>query len=901
MRHYCVISHTHWDREWYQTQEQMRLRLVDLMDNLLDILDCEPEYVFHLDAQTVMLEDYWDVRPEMKEKCCDYIRAGRMLVGPWYVQNEFLLTSGEATVRNLHIGMAQAERYGRCMRVGYAPDQFGLISQLPQILNGVGLDACVFGRGHNIFCVDDQGRLVQRMPPAEFRWQSPDGSEVFAVCMSFWYNNTQRFSANIDKAMELLRWQEEHFKGIAQTDFLLLMNGCDHIEPQNDLMDVLKKMQARLPEGSEIHQDTLESYLSAVRGELKETSLGLHVGEMLQGVNDNTLKDTNSSRIYLKIRNAELQNLLENRLEPLYAVLEMAGLRGCFPKGHLNFLWRMLIRNHAHDSICGCSKDAVHRHMEDRFDRIAELGYGLLERGMELLAAHVRRDGMDMDDYMICVANPLSRPRTECVDVALDVLCADHPKGVRVFDAEGNEVPFVLLGRETLSKRVISPLNLPGFIEVERFRLRLTAKDVPACGALTWRVTTEAMSERMTQPENGSAVLENRFLRAEVDAQGRLTLTNKETGRAWRDALALEDSADTGHSYVSLPLEGDKPIRMGAPLRMEARKDAMRQSLTMDFAFRLPRSLTEDRSARSAETVDCPVRLTLSLDADSRALDVEMQIDNKAKDHRLRAVVRTGLDSDFTQALSPFDVVTHDKREIDTRICNETRHNSGFVSIADGENRMTVENAGVYGYENLQSERGTLALTVLRATGRVWPEEATGAPEDDAWLAPENQCLRAVRIHLALRPGRADEPLDALTFASLAFQNPLLVGGYAVDGRKFLGGRPALQDANIAEFFYPADRYPEAKLPRRFGMLTLEGGAQVTACKLAMDGDAVILRMFNPADSAAQMRLRASFPTRAIQTDLRELADLGELARQDGAFDFELAPKRIATLRLERE
>ena len=122
-----------------------------------------------------------------------------------------------------------------------------------------------------------------------------------------------------------------------------------------------------------------------------------------------------------------------------------------------------------------------------------------------------------------------------------------------------------------------------------------------------------------------------------------------------------------------------------------------------------------------------------------------------------------------------------------------------------------------------------------------------------------------------------------------------------MDGRKSLGDRPALQDANIAEFFYPADRYPEAKLPRRFGMLTLEGGAQVTACKLAMDGDAVILRMFNPADSAAQMRLRASFPTRAIQTDLRELADLGELAQQDGAFDFELAPKRIATLRLERE
>jgi alpha-mannosidase len=190
MKHYCVISHTHWDREWYKTQEQFRLSLIDLIDHLLEILDTQPDYIFHMDAQTIVFEDYWEIKPEMKEKCCQYIKEGRILVGPWYVQNDFYLTSGEATVRNLLLGMDQADKMGKCSLTGYMPDQFGLISQLPQILRGFDINHCVFGRGYDGWYIDDAGNMQKEKRPAEFMWRSPNGSEILAVCMSNWYNNT---------------------------------------------------------------------------------------------------------------------------------------------------------------------------------------------------------------------------------------------------------------------------------------------------------------------------------------------------------------------------------------------------------------------------------------------------------------------------------------------------------------------------------------------------------------------------------------------------------------------------------------------------------------------------------------------------------------------------------------
>lgn len=169
--HLCVISHTHWDREWYMPLELMKIRLVDLIDHCLDILKKEPTYRFHLDAQTVVLEDYLSIRAGSEQELRQYISEGRLLVGPWYLQNDFYLTSGEATVRNLLVGKQVAEHFGRCEKVGYAPDQFGNISQLPQILRNFGIDNFIFGRGYFQGTTDSNGRETLLPLPLEFAWE----------------------------------------------------------------------------------------------------------------------------------------------------------------------------------------------------------------------------------------------------------------------------------------------------------------------------------------------------------------------------------------------------------------------------------------------------------------------------------------------------------------------------------------------------------------------------------------------------------------------------------------------------------------------------------------------------------------------------------------------------------
>lgn len=237
---YCVLSHTHWDREWYQPFEKFRMKFCDLINNLFKILDEYPDYIFHLDAQTIVLEDYLEMYPENEEKLKRYIESGNIIIGPWYVQNDFYLSSGEATVRNLLIGIKVAEKFGKCAKVGYTPDQFGLCSQLPQILKGFDIKYHLFGRGYFLFEKGENG-VEPSKTNINFIWQSPDGSSVNSTMMPFWYNNAQRFSANIDKAICDLKNLKERFADYTKSPYLLLMNGVDHLEAQDDLLPIIDK------------------------------------------------------------------------------------------------------------------------------------------------------------------------------------------------------------------------------------------------------------------------------------------------------------------------------------------------------------------------------------------------------------------------------------------------------------------------------------------------------------------------------------------------------------------------------------------------------------------------------------------------------------------------------------
>lgn len=903
MTHYCVISHTHWDREWYLTQEVFRLKLADLLDNLLDILDAHSKYVFHMDAQTIVLEDYFDIRPENEARCRKYIQEGRLLVGPWYVQNDFLLTSGEATVRNLLLGIKQSKGYGRCMKVGYAPDQFGLISQLPQILHQFDFDVCIFGRGYHNWHIDETGTPKEDIPPAEFRWRAPDGSEVLAICMSYWYNNTQRFSADIDKALALARLQKEQFSGVAQTPYLLCMNGCDHIEPQGDLLEILDAVQKRMDPDEMIYQTTMEEYVSKVKAALDHVHLTEKTGELIEGLDIHVLKDTASSRIYLKTKNAELQNRLERRLEPLYTMLEAAGMRGCYPKGTLDYLWRMLMRNHAHDSICGCSKDAVHNHMVDRFAAIEESAAELEKRGMELLNAHISRSELSGCDYLITVVNTLQKPRTGVLDVRLDVAASDAARGITLYAPDGSVAPYVLLNHKLINRHVTSPINLPSFVPTDQFDLRFLVENVPACGSVTYRVRIDTTSKGQILPEATSMhALENEFLRVEITDDGKINLLHKQSGRWYSDVLSLEDVADTGDSYIFTPLAKDKPIDLHEQkfLAADFLCDTVSQQACLQYEMMLPEGLTSDNSARSTTLVSCPITLNLRLNKKEPFLRVDWDIENHACDHRMRMLVRTGMDIECSTALAPFDLVRHNRSEIDVRLCNESRHNSGLINISDKNAGFAVLNCGVYSYENLQQRPGTLALTVLRSTVSI-THNCNDIPEDDAWQVDENQCCRSIHIQTALYPHNGNMQAADVLHSCDCLQTPFLCASAAVDTRKYLGGRPALQEPAIAELFYQPDRYPTVRLPLQNSILSLPDGVEMTALKKAEDNNGYILRMFST--SSCKQELALSFDSsisHIYKTNLAE-SEMKPLRMSDGVCKLSIAAGEIVTLRLLTE
>ncbi|MED4165056.1 alpha-mannosidase, partial [Halalkalibacterium halodurans] len=123
-----IISHSHWDREWYMPFECHRYYLIQLMDDLLELFATDPNFrSFHMDGQTIMLEDYLNIRPEKEAEVRKYIQDGRLVIGPWYILQDAFLTSAEANVRNLLYGIKDTETFGQKReQIGYFPDTFGI-------------------------------------------------------------------------------------------------------------------------------------------------------------------------------------------------------------------------------------------------------------------------------------------------------------------------------------------------------------------------------------------------------------------------------------------------------------------------------------------------------------------------------------------------------------------------------------------------------------------------------------------------------------------------------------------------------------------------------------------------------------------------------------------------------
>jgi len=364
-----VVPHTHWDREWYERFEGYRARLVPMVSKLLDLLERDSAFrSFTFDGHTIAIEDYLEKRPDDRSRIEALVRAERLLIGPWYVLADNLLVSGESLLRNFQEGLRVAASFGRAMRVGYVADPFGHPAQTPQLLRGFGYSSYVFSRG-----VGDEGERVG----AEFRWQAPSGDRVLATHLVDHYSGGLQLVGDLAETPQQLRARVRRRLGrlldvttaYANGSALLFMVGDDHVDAYSRLPEAVAALRAAAP-NIDARIASLEEYEAAVA-----QPRGTVVGEMIRGRYRPILRGVNSTRAWIKQENARCERLLLEHCEPFDA------LTGGAAHDEVRSLWRTLLQNHPHDSICGCSIDAVHDvDMAPRFARVRNDGEALAAR-----------------------------------------------------------------------------------------------------------------------------------------------------------------------------------------------------------------------------------------------------------------------------------------------------------------------------------------------------------------------------------------------------------------------------------------------------------------------------------------------------------------------------------------
>jgi alpha-mannosidase len=712
--HLVVVPHTHWDREWYRTHESFRYRLVRFLDRLLDTLDADPSFRhFTLDGQTIAVDDYLAMRPEQLERIARLVREGRLLVGPWTVLPDEWLVSGEALLRNLRLGLCRAAELGGAMPIGYVPDQFGHVGQLPQIFAGMGFSSAIVWRG--------VGADVPRTP---FLWEAPDGTRLLTIYLVHGYGNGQHLPREPRALAERLSAELRSQEPLSDVSSVLVMAGGDHAEPSPALPAALAAAAGHLgPVRVEI--GTLPGFVERVRREAP-ADLAIHRGELRSGLRAPLLQGCASTRMPQKRADFHNDRLLTRYAEPLSAWLEALGGDG--DPGILSHAWRIALENHPHDSICGCSVDAVHDQMDSRFARVREL-----------VEAHLSRVGRELAERVACpddeggtplvVWNPNAGGRAEAdgvVELAFDE--SSEPLALHARDAEGRTLPVhaeiavpghvyacyalpaatvaVMLrgfpeeffgdpvcsaqrrrdgGREVLDvwlgdapstgfdwpaerEALARQLEAQGDAQVlfrprRRPRVRVRFVDEhPGAGLRRYtlregRVDSEYASLRAERDASGGALLDNGTWRIEASAAGRVRCTHQERGVVLEDALRVVSEGDRGDTYTGDPLlpRVEELDRVEVSLTPAT---TARVGLAIDACLRVPACLLPDRGQRSTELVDLPLRIEVALSAGLDRVEVDLRADNAARDHRLRLHVRAPFEARRFEVESAFEVAS---------------------------------------------------------------------------------------------------------------------------------------------------------------------------------------------------------------------------------------------------
>ncbi len=769
-----IISHSHWDREWYLAYEQHHMRLVNLIDDLLTLFKTDQDFhSFHLDGQTIILDDYLQVRPDKKAELQEAISQGKLRIGPFYILQDDFLTSSESNVRNMLIGKEDCDKWGASVPLGYFPDTFGNMGQTPQLMRQANLDTAAFGRGirptgfNNQVNTDD----FYSSPFSEMTWRGPDGSDITGLLFANWYSNGNEIP--IDEEQAKIYWTQKlaDVEKFASTNQLLMMNGVDHQPVQLDVTEAIKVANKLFPDYHFVHS-CFEDYLQDLKNELPE-KLSLIEGEITSQETDGwyTLANTASSRIYLKQKNTQVSRQLENITEPLASMA--CELTGTYPHDQLTYAWKNLMQNHPHDSICGCSVDDVHREMMPRFDKALEVGRYLAQDAKETIACAIDTSAFPEDSQPFVLFNTVGHEKEEIITETItwkkvplgskkppllfQELEEERQKLLNHFQVLDNQQKLVD-GLRIISTKTVFDYDLPKRTFREPyFAIKVTLEIPVKLAGMSYASFALINSSAITQKEKkkplyqeDKKILENDFLAVQITEDGLLSITDKSTGHVYPDQLVFEDCGDIGNEYI-FKHSSDHQAIFGKDfpytIKVISNTENLAQ-LELTRFMQIPEAadellekemetvvdITERQAGRSSQLAELKIVTEIRMEKTSPQLQFKTTFDNQMTNHRLRVLFPSHIKTDYHFADSIFETVKRPNQANQKFWKNPSnpQHQECFVSMTDSTKGITIGNLGLNEYEVLP-DTSTIAVTLLRAIGEMgdWGYFPT----------PEAQCM----------------------------------------------------------------------------------------------------------------------------------------------------------------
>ncbi|HAQ6508390.1 TPA: alpha-mannosidase [Enterococcus faecium] len=790
-----IISHSHWDREWYMAYEQHHMRLIELIDDLLELFEVDPSFnSFHLDGQTIILDDYLQVRPEKRQAIQQAINEGKLRIGPFYILQDDFLISSESNVRNMLIGMEESRKWGTPVMLGYFPDTFGNMGQTPQLMKQAGISAAAFGRGVKPIGFDNQVLEAENYSSqySEMWWKGPDQTAIFGLLFANWYSNGNEIPVEKEAALAFWKQKLADAEQYASTNHLLMMNGVDHQPVQKDISKAIHLANELFPDYEFIHSNFTD-YLEAVQKDVPE-DLGSVEGELTSQETDGwyTLANTASARVYLKQWNTKVQRQLENITEPLATMAYEVS--GNYPHDQLDYAWKTLMQNHPHDSICGCSVDSVHREMIPRFEKADEVGKYLAQDSLEQLTAAIDTTGFPKDSFPFVIVNTAGMDKTGEAEITIELERKRFAEGIpEQLYQELENLPKRKYHVETKSGATIPAILSEETVQFgydlpkDRFRVPYMARMIKVTlplenmPAFSWEtfalVEGEAKAEeKETMIHQSGRIIENGPLHLTIEKNGTITMEDRKNKRKLNNLHIFEDIGDIGNEYIFKQPFCDQPIlssnkensevkvlvdtpeiakisilqEMEIPVSADERLEK-EQQMVVEFRYR--------KAERSKEKRILQIKTIMTIRKDSKKIDFETTLDNQMKDHRLRVLFPTKLHVEHHEADSIFEVVKR-PNHVSKSWENPTnpQHQQAFVNIHDEEYGVTVGNFGLNEYE--VTDDGQIAVTLLRSVGELgdWGYFPT----------PEAQCLGEHRFNYSIELHGPEEKFSTYLHAYAA-------------------------------------------------------------------------------------------------------------------------------------